>query len=209
VAAAHEAGDDSLVGWTTFCFGFLLLWFGDLDEAHLRLDDARQIAEDTGDVLLRARCLCYLNVTALRRHEVESVRRLAPEVSAAAVAADYPEYVAAATATQAWVAWRDGRPTDVVRAAETALALWATTVVSYSWYWLCLWPLLAVHLDAGHVEQAVVSARQLLAPAQQRLPDELDSLVASACGAFDSGDLVRARRLLAEALQLACEMRYA
>ena len=129
--------------------------------------------------VLRARCLCYLNVRGLRCHDIEAVRSRAPEVLAAAEAAQYPEYVVAAKATLAWVAWRDERSEDVLALAAEALELWRTTVVSYSWYWLCLWPLTAVHLEGGRTAEAVAASRQLLAPPQQRLPDELERLVQS------------------------------
>ena len=76
----------------------------------------------------------------------------------AAVAASYPEYVAAAKATQAWVAWQEGRPEDVVALAGEALELWGTTVVSYPWYWLCLWPLISVRLAASQGAEAVEAA---------------------------------------------------
>ncbi len=59
----------------------------------------------------------------------------------------------------AWVAWRDERLEDVVRLAHEALELWRSTVVSYSWYWLCLWPLVAVRLRQGQLAEAVEAAR--------------------------------------------------
>ena len=92
------------------------------------------------------------------------MRVLAPEALVAAEAAHYPEYVAAAKATLAWVAWRDGRSEDVLALAAEALELWRTNVVSYSWYWLCLWPLIAVHLEGGRTAEAVAASGQLLSP---------------------------------------------
>lgn len=61
-----------------FGLGFLLLWHGDLEEAEEQLEASLAIVEPTGDIVLRARCLCYLDVAALRRHEVEKVRALVP-----------------------------------------------------------------------------------------------------------------------------------
>ena len=209
VAAAQEGGHEYGIAFTLFGLGFCLLWYGDLVEALERLEASLAVAERIGDVVLRARCLCYLNVTALRRNDLEAVRSLAPEAIAAGEAAAYTEYVAAGKATQAWVAWRDERFEDVVTLANEALELWATTVVSYSWYWLCLWPLIAVRLASGQLAEAVEAGRQLLVTPQQRLPDELESMVQAAIAAWGSGEPQLARGTLGEAVELARRLRYA
>lgn len=209
VAAAQQGGEEREIAWVVFSLGFILLWNGDLAEAQVRLQAALEIVERTGDPVLRARCLCYLNITALRRHDVEGVRSGSAAASAAAEAAGYPEYVAAATAAMAWVAWRDERFDDVEPLARSALELWGATVVSYSWYWICLWPLVAVKLRAGRLAEAVAAGRQMLVAPQQRFPDELESLVESAGTAWDHGDHKLAARQLNDALQLACRLGYA
>jgi hypothetical protein len=166
------------------------------------------VAERIGDVVLWARALCYLNVAALRGHDVATVRRLAPEAMAAGVAAAYPEYVAAAKAVLAWLAWQDERFDDVVALGEEALELWGTTIVSYSWYWLCVWPMIAVRLREGQIAEAIVVSRQLLVPPQQRLPDDVESLLEAAGLAFDQEEPQLAGDLLAAALQLATTLGY-
>ena len=209
VAAARESGRENDVAYMVFLLGFCLLWYGDLVEAEENLEASLAMAERTGDVVVRARCLCYLNVTALRRHDVAAVRSLAPQAMEAAVAASYPEYVAAAKATQAWVAWQEGRPEDVVALAGEALELWGTTVVSYPWYWLCLWPLISVRLAASQGAEAVEAARQLLVPPQQRLPDELEAAVQAAIDDWGQGKAQRAMEELGVAVELAWRLRYA
>ncbi len=134
---------------------------------------------------------------------------MTPEALAAAEAAGYPEYVAAAKATMAWVAWRDQRSDDVLALAGEALELWGTVVVTHPFKWPCLWPLMAVRLTAGQVAEAVDASRQLLLPPQQRLPDELESILESAQASWDGGEGERAAGQLAEALELARRLRYA
>ena len=209
LAAARQGAPEPDVAWTVFLLGFFLLWHGDLAEAEEQLRASLAIVDRIGDVVLRARCLCYLNVTAVRRHDVEAVRSLAPEAMAAGNDAEYPEYVASAMATRAWLAWRDRRYEDVIPLATGALELWGTTVVRYSWYWLCLWPLIAVRLSAGEIDEAVAASRQLLVPPQQRLPDELESMLVSVGIAWDGGDHQGAADKLAAALDLAWDLRYA
>jgi eukaryotic-like serine/threonine-protein kinase len=209
LATAEEGGRQQDIALPLVGLGFLLLWYGDLADAEQKMAAALAIGERTGDLVLRARCLCYLNVTALRKHDVEAVRSLAPQVIAAAEATSYPEYVAAAKATMAWVAWRDERLADVVRLADEALGLWRSTVVPYPFQWLCLWPLVAVRLRQGQVAEAVEAARQLLPPPQQRLPDGLEAEVQDGVGAWARGRRKLAQERLSNAVELAKELRYA
>jgi hypothetical protein len=117
--------------------------------------------------------------------------------------------VAAAKATLAWLAWQEDRFEDVVTLGEEALQLWGTTIVSYSWYWPCLWPMIAVRLRSGQIAEAIDAGRQLLAPPQQRLPDDLESLLQEAGAAWDQNENRVASDKLAEALQLAVTLGYA
>ena len=154
-------------------------------------------------------CLCYLNLTALRRHDVEAVRSLAPQALAAAEAAKYPAYVAAAKAAMAWVAWKDESPERVVALAAEALELWRTIAVTFPFQWPCLWPLLSVRLAAGQVAQAVDAGRELLMPPKMRFPDPLEAALERAVSAWERGDHQVAAGGLAGALELAEHLGYA
>jgi tetratricopeptide (TPR) repeat protein len=203
LAAAEEVCGEHDLAWAIFMVGFCLLWRGELAEAWEKLERSLAFAERVGDVVLRARALCYLNVAALRGHDASTVRRLAPEAMAAGAAATYPEYIAAAKAALAWLSWQEERFEDVISLGEEALELWGTTIVSYSAYWLCLWPMIAVRLRSGQIAEAVDASRQILAPPQQRLSDELESLLEAAGSAWDENEPQVAGEKLAEALQLA------
>jgi ATP/maltotriose-dependent transcriptional regulator MalT len=170
----------------------------------ITLRKALAIAERIGEVLLRANSLWALTATALVSHDVEAVRSLAPQVMAAGKTAADLGMVGTAKAYLAWLAWQDGRPKDVVALANEALKLWGTTV--FAPYWLCLWPLIAVHLGAGQVAEAVAAGRQMLEPSQSRPTDELESLLGSACAAWDQEEPEVARAKMAEALELAKDL---
>jgi predicted ATPase/class 3 adenylate cyclase len=209
LAAAREGGDQEGTALTLFTLGFALLWYGDLDEAQRNMEESLAIVERTGDLVLRARCLCYLNVTALRRHDVDTVRSLAPQAMEAATVASYPEYVAMAKATQAWAAWVGDRPEEVVALSSEALEVWRTSIAVHSWYWVCLWPLISVRLAANQVGEAVEAARRLLVPPQQRLPDELGAAVQASIDAWEQGDPLSAMETLTAAIEMARQLRYA
>jgi len=80
LAAAQQGAPEPEVAWTAFLLGFFLLWHGDLAEAEEQLRASLAIVDRIGDVVLRARCLCYLNVTALRRHDVKLYDRWPPKL---------------------------------------------------------------------------------------------------------------------------------
>jgi tetratricopeptide (TPR) repeat protein len=206
VSAADEAGAEYELGYLVMSLGLLLLWHGDMDQAQERFEEAHVIWERIGDPLVS---LTYLNLAALRRHDVEAVRSLSPQVLAWANAAERPIDVMLAKATMAWVAWRDGRRADVLAIANEALELWDAAAVSYPCKLLCLWPLIAVRLSAGQIAEAVDASRQLLMPPQIRFPDELESLLEWAVAKWDGGERDLAAHKLADALKMAEHLGYA
>jgi hypothetical protein len=209
VGLARRDGSQRDLAIMLLHLGYALLCHGDLDEAKAQLEAAFAFHDRAGDGVFRAHCLDCLNLAALRRHDLEAVRSLATRSMAAAEAVGYPEFVATAKATMAWVAWREERFEDVLSLAGEALKLWATNVVSYPLYFVGLWPLLAVRLAAGQVAEAVDAARQLLAPPQLRLPDELECAVQAAIAAWEEGAPHVAGERLGQAVELAQQLRFA
>jgi hypothetical protein len=193
----------------SFHLGFGLLWYRDFAGAQAELERALNVASRADDKTLELRCRIYLCLAHLCRHDAGAVKKLAPQAEVLAQALAFPEYLGMAKAMQAWVAWKEGRHADVEALAEEALGQWRTSVVHYSWYWAGLWPLIAVRLDAGRVEEAVTAARELVGPDQQRLVAELESDVQAALGAWNEGDAKLARETLGQALGLACRLGYA
>ncbi len=109
----------------------------------------------------------------------------------------------------AWVAWKDGYREDVVARAGQALKLWDSIAVTYHFKGLCLWPLMSVYMASGQLAEAVDARCQILRPAQARLPDELESLLAAAKAAWDRDEHGLAAGHLEEALGLATQFGYA
>jgi hypothetical protein len=61
---------------------------------------------------------------------------------------------------------------------------------------------------SSSIAEAVAACRQLLHPAQQWLPDELDSVAEAASAAWAQGQPEIAGEMLAAALALARDLRY-
>jgi DNA-binding SARP family transcriptional activator/tetratricopeptide (TPR) repeat protein len=209
VTAAAQGDDEKDVGYATFFLGRLLLLRGDLAAAGEQLEKSLALAERIGESLLLGQSLLALTVTALRRGDVAAVRSLAPRAMAAATAMASAGAQTGVKACLAWLAWHDQRLEDVVtlvkEITEQQVAV-GSLAVFYAWAYL--WPLVAVHLEAGDIGEAVAASRQLLDPEQQRPPDELESVLQAAHRAWDRGHRQVASEKLTAALALARSLRY-
>jgi tetratricopeptide (TPR) repeat protein len=206
--AAAQSEEEKDLGYATYFVGRLMWLHGDLAEAQRQGEKALALAERIGETLLLGESLLGLALTALRRHDVEAVRSLAPRAMAAASAMGISRGDSEVKACLAWLAWQDGRPDEVLTLAGQIAEHEAVVGSDSSVRWVYLWPLIAVHLRAGNIAEAVAACRQLRHPAQQRLPDELDSMAEAAAAAWAQGQPEIAGEMLAAALALARDLRY-
>jgi tetratricopeptide (TPR) repeat protein len=207
-AYAIAQADPSSSRWTGFNFAFALLWHGDLDEATAALRESLREAEQCGDAALRSRSLTYLMVAGRKRGGVDAVREAVSSVIERAREASLPEYEAMALANRAWVAWRSGEEEKAVTDAQAALEMWEGLPVRYFYDWMALWPLLAMALASGRIEEAVAYARGMLPPPQQLLQEPVRTLVDSAVHAWEKGQPAETEELLDRAVQAAADLGY-
>jgi tetratricopeptide (TPR) repeat protein len=204
-----DRGQQEGDGWQLLLYGYLAFLKGDVELAGEQAERALTMAEKKGEAQLRAGCMFFRPMVALRGHDVDGVRELGPLGVQACEEIGFPEWVANAKGTLAWLAYQDGRHDDVLElAAECDELMNAPHGPEVFLNWVRLWPVVAVHLSAGRVGPAIVAARQMLDPSQQRFEDELESLLISACEAWETDDLVNARLSMEKALELASDLRY-
>jgi class 3 adenylate cyclase/tetratricopeptide (TPR) repeat protein len=212
VAAATESAEEKDLGYATYFVGWALMLYGDLTAARECLENALALGDWIGEAVLVAECMVTLGFTAVRRHDTEAVRSLVHRAQAAAEAADDVSLPVEAVAGQAWLAWQDGHPEEVIALASQIDARNRTTYHVPDGRspnnWVYLWPLLATHLDAGNVAAAAAAAARLLEPGQLRFPDPLDAALAAACAAWDQGDPGTTASALKAALIQARELRF-
>jgi len=211
--AAEQGADEHVLAICLTCLGETLLHNGELVEAEENLKAGLVALERVNDSQLRAWALSLLCVLEVRRRDVEAVRSLSRLARDAAVSAEMPAWLAAATATEAWVAWKDGRPQEVVGLASEARELSRTLgdlapalLAQFEGLWL--WPLISVHLASEHSAAAVEAACRVLESPLFRPPDEIASLVRGAKEAWACKDRKRATRMLSQALELASQLGY-
>ena len=207
VELAEQTGDEKDVGYATYFLGWALWLRGDLTEAKQQLEKALAMGQRIGERHLLVTSLLALILTALRRHDTEAVRTLIP--GARTAAGKDGIYVALTVAAQAWLAWQDGHPDEVIRLAGRIAEFDLSALVAGGRYrWIALFPLIAARLESGDVTAAAAAARQILDPAQQLLPDELMVTLEAACAALDRGDADMAEQSLAEALRVAHDLHF-
>ncbi len=157
-----------------------------LGEEVLLLEDEAVLApaRRAGHTITELRCLTYLASARLRQHDVAVSKEMAPQNEELARAFIFPEYLAMAWAMLSWVAWKEGRLAEAELAGREALEQWRTGAAQYPFYWVALWPLIAVRLAEARCEEAVAAARELVGQDQMRLPVELETTVESAIAAL-------------------------
>lgn len=207
IEAAEHTGEDKDLGYAIDFLGWAHWLRGDLAEATENLEKAQAMAYRIGESHLHVISLLALTLTALRRHDTEAVRTLSSQAFKALAEVD--GRVAMAMACQAWLAWQDERPDEVLRLAAQIAEINQTMIGHGARYrWVYLFPVIAARQTAGAVAEAVTAARQILDPAQMLLPDELTAALESSCAAWDRADQEAASKLLATALTLARDLHF-
>jgi class 3 adenylate cyclase/tetratricopeptide (TPR) repeat protein len=207
VELAEQSGDEKDIGYALYFLGWALWLRGDLTPAQRQLEKAQAMGERIGERHLLSISLLALALTALRRHDTEAVRALIPRAMSAA--GKDGMYVAVTMATQAWLAWQDGHPDEVIALAGRIVEFDIGTLVTGARYrWVYLFPLIAARLQSGDAAAAVAAARQIIDPAQQLLPDDLMAALDAACAAWDRGAAGPAADGLDAALRLAHDLQY-
>jgi len=123
-----------------------------------------------------------------------------------------PDYLAGTKACLAWLAWQDRQPDDVIKLAEEIATLMTGTPDAGIYYGpVHLWPLAAVHLEAGHLAEALAATRRLRDHAQLPASREgagLEAALTAASRAWDQDEPGQAEANLIVALDLARDLGY-
>lgn len=208
---ALESGNTADIAWLRFGLGFTHLWNGGLQEAEDSLHASLAMTERSGDIVLQSRCLTYLTVTYRKLRRFDLVRDYAAHSQQVATAANMPEYVGTAHANQAWLAWCDGELEAVEQQGRLAFQCWSQLGeghASLTFWWTVRFPLMAVAMERGQLEQAIDHARVIVESTQQKLADPLTAALEQAALAWENADRDSAQTQLEDALRLAQTFAY-
>jgi DNA-binding SARP family transcriptional activator len=208
LAALEQSGATGALPAARFGLGFYLLWHDDLGPAEEQILAALGMAERTGDISLEARCLTYLTIIGRKRGQFDTVYTYAERSIRVAMAEQMPDYIGAAHANLAWLAWRVGNRPEARAHGQQALTAWRGTSLVFASQWTALWPLIAVALAENQVAEAAEYARALLDLTQQRPPAVLEAALEATVRAANLGDLEAARAEIASVLDPARALGY-
>ncbi len=177
---AQESGEEPLQHASRFALGFMLLWQAQPAPAAAaaELELAAAGGRATGNVPLLDPCLAYLSIAYRLQGAADRVETLLPHSLAVAESEENGSYIGVAQANQAWLAARARRWGQVAPLAQAALNQWQRLV--FPFHWLAAWPFLAASVMQGKMATAVAQAQIMLAPAQHKLPAELEAALETA-----------------------------
>lgn len=204
LANCEASGNPNLQVEAYFALGFVLLWHGAWDEAEERLQAAIKLAERIGHITTHARALAYLLVLHRMRKNAAAVEAQMPRALEIFTAGQMLEYVPYIKACAAWLAWRAGNLEAAQQQAQAALDLWSKAPNSIPFHWIAHWLLLDIALRQQQIPKAIEHANAMLAPSQQKLPDDLIAALEAAV----QGGIESAREPLEAAIRLASEKGY-
>jgi tetratricopeptide (TPR) repeat protein len=211
VEASEQSGDPSEQATCHFFLAFALLFHGDLDGSEQQGLVGLRLAERVGDLTLQSRVLAYLLQVYRRRGQVSEARVWSERSLRVATEACMEDYVGAALATRAWVAWKEQRPEEAEREARAAVERWRKLSARYSHFggqWQGLLILMALESRRGEVEAALERARTMLDPTQIPLPEPLAGALRAALEAWSQGQRQAALEHLRRAAGAAEELRF-
>ncbi len=185
-----------------FTLGFVRLWHGDLEESVAALNEALELAERIGDVVLQVRSLIYLAVAHRGMNSKSAAQEFAKRAMLLAAKLDMVHYIAMANATLAWVAWKDGDHSKSRTLATQALEDWHSMPDPYGFDWMALWPLIAVAHAEGNFAVAIEWMKALFGPNQHPLPARLTAAVRETIRAAGENP-AHSAKLASEALRAA------
>jgi len=174
-----------------FVLGLVRLFRGTFASSISELNDALEMSERVGDLVLQVRCLTYLAVAHRQADQPPLSRDYAERATALAGKLGMVHYTAMAHATFAWLAWKGGDYPAVKKSASEALKQWHSMADPYGFDWMALWPLIAVAHAERNFDEAVTRLRALFGPNQHPLPEEVTLAVQKAIAAAGkrSGDV--------------------
>jgi serine/threonine protein kinase/tetratricopeptide (TPR) repeat protein len=176
LAASRDWGDAGEVLEARFMLGMALLCNGDLERAEHEMAEALPEAERRGDVTILSRFLAYLMLVKRRQREIRGTLQSAERCLAVAHEAGMREYIGAARANLAWVAWREGTAEALASARQhcrAALEAWRAISFIYPFEWMARLVLVALELGGGQADVMREQALSLLDQNQQLLPEPL------------------------------------
>lgn len=198
VATAQASGNRRVIGRAQTLMGFVHLWRDEIDDAENFLLIGLKDVEAVGDVDTLFINLNYMALIGRKRGDVKLTREWARRTLALSEKAKNPFYRGASLGSLAWAELQAGN--DEQAHAYLVDGLASNEKVPSPLRFLVLGPALAIEADNKNWGVAIGYVKKLLHPSQQKMPDELQSMLEDAVANWEAGDASATESLLEQSL---------
>lgn len=206
--AARQAGDEGLLGFTSFGMGYGLHCAEELAEAEEHMLNSIAISERIGDEQTLVLTLTYLGFIYRKLGRLDDARLIINRGHDLSTRGGRPMYIGIAKSHQAWLAWRDGEYAEARIKGDEALEILSKVPINFPFKWSARWPIIGAALEEGDLFTAIEHARRLFSPEQQAQPEIITEVLKNSIECWESERLQDVRFYLNEAVRLAGEMGY-
>ena len=181
IELAIKLGDPYQISNAIRQYGMAALFADQFEAAEVKLQEAISLCEANGDQNSMLIARVYLSLTHRRQHKQQAVRKdtdmLQEHLNRVS---DNPAYRAIVAANNAWLAYQNEEIEQAQALAHSALEIWRKHQIEYPMQWSALFVVLAIAEREEKADEALSYVQDLLVPAQQKLPPELESPLLSA-----------------------------
>lgn len=201
VEIARLSGNRRVLGRAeTAGLGFVHLWRNELDDAKRCLADGLKNVEAVGDVDVLFINLNYLALIGRKREDVEMARDWARRTLALAEKTKNLFYQSSALGSLAWAEFHSGNDEQAREYLTEGLAL--DEKIPSPLRFLVLGPALAMEVQDGNWSVAIEYVKAILHPSQQKMPDEIYTLLEEAVKQWEAGQSDAAGELIVRCVEL-------
>lgn len=211
VDTALISKDLQVIGLAKFFLGFSHLWRNQMEECIKVLEESLALADKTGDIVTKARCLTYLAVAHRRLGNAEQTEHFAHKSLETSQQAKMVEYVGTSTANLAWLAWKNKDLEKLEILGKQAYAYWEKVPEMHSslvFDWTAAFPMAALYWQRGNLPKCMERFESMLKPGRKRLEADLTQNMKMVLEAYNSASATMLHEDVAQVLQLAEKYRY-
>lgn len=209
--ALEHSGDLVSKGMALFLHGFACLWHDDYKPAIKPFQEALEITEKTGELVLKTRVVNYLAVLYRRMNDLPKSLEYTDRTLDIAIQSKMQEYIGSAYANYAWIAYKNNKFEEVLAYYNKSKIEWGK-ISNYKAFhviqWLVYFPVLAVYLHNNRLKESINIAAEIVNPDQKRLPEDLTQSLKEAAVFYQKRDKKKAADSLKSAVHLAEKYAY-
>jgi tetratricopeptide (TPR) repeat protein len=200
VEVAWASRNRRVLGRATTILGFVHLWRDELKEAEQNLLNGLKDVEAVGDIDTQLINFNYMALIGRKRGDVKLTQEWAQRTLTLADKANNIFYKIPALGSLAWVHFHSGNEQQGQAYLQEALALDET--VSSPIRFMVIGPALAIEVQRKNWEAAVKHVEALLHPSQQKLADEIQSILEQAIVEWKVGNIEATQAALVKGIEL-------